>query len=151
MKGPTTADQAVNYILDRIQTDPDVYYYLGPGTESFALLCAAEAARTGEPTDEVRKRRRKDLQPEYRRRQAKVVELEERIESGEAGGDEAKNRIEELEEEIACLREQIPDSRHCGHCGKCGECGFAYPCVCSEPTEPPRTVIQPSFLSGSTS
>ena len=51
------AIDAVVHVLDRAQTDADLGYLIGPGTETFAKRRAAEAALTGEPVDEVKKRR----------------------------------------------------------------------------------------------
>ena len=53
------ADKAVTYILDRAQTDADLGYLIGPCTESFTLLCQAEACRTGESVEAVKARRSK--------------------------------------------------------------------------------------------
>ena len=80
-KTPTAADQAVKYILDRIQTDPDLRYYMGSMTESFRLLCLAEAEFTGKRLDQVEAERKRDLQPEYRKRRPEIVELKEKLEA----------------------------------------------------------------------
>jgi hypothetical protein len=40
------AERAVKYLLDRVRRDPDLRWLL-LGTQAFALLCEAEAARTG--------------------------------------------------------------------------------------------------------
>jgi len=45
--------EAVKYVLDRSQTDPDLGYYLGPGMQAFYLLCKAEAAHLGKPLPEI--------------------------------------------------------------------------------------------------
>lgn len=74
------AHAAVKYILDRIQTDPDLYYYCGFGTQSFHLLTVAEAARTGRPLAEVEKERQRDLRPEHRRREPEVETLRRKLE-----------------------------------------------------------------------
>ncbi len=71
----TARDQAIAYVLNRIQTDPDVGYYCGFGTEVFRLLCVAEAEITGKPAEEVEARRRRDLQPDYRWREPENVLL----------------------------------------------------------------------------
>lgn len=84
-KQMTAADVAVRYILDRIQTDPDLYYYAGRFTQTFYLLCAAEAEFTGKPIDDVEKYRDRDLQPEYRKRRAEVLVLKDRVEELERG------------------------------------------------------------------
>lgn len=55
----TEADKAVAYLLDRIQQNADAFHYCGPGTETFRLLCIAEAARTGKPFDDVENMRRR--------------------------------------------------------------------------------------------
>lgn len=77
----TTADlplheqlyRAVRYVLDRSQRDPDLGYYIGPGTQAFKELCQAEAAYTGKPLAEIEEARGTDLQPEYRKRAPEVV------------------------------------------------------------------------------
>lgn len=60
------ADKAVQYMLGRIQTDADLNYILCD-TTAHALLCAAEAATTGEALDAVKERRR-ELHARYPRR-----------------------------------------------------------------------------------
>lgn len=77
----TTAEIAVRYILNRRQTDPDLGYLIGSMTESFDLLCRAEAETTGKPLNEVASARRRDLQPEYRKRAAEVVTLRKELEA----------------------------------------------------------------------
>lgn len=74
-----TLYKAVKYTLDRSQTDPDFGYYCGPLTQTFALLCEAEAVMTGETAQAVGARRRVDLQPEYRKRKPEVQELQEKL------------------------------------------------------------------------
>lgn len=76
---------AAEYALDRIQTDPDVRYYCGWGTEMFHLLCVAEAAHLGLALETVEASRRVDLQPVYRKRDPRVVELQERVRALEEG------------------------------------------------------------------
>ncbi len=71
--------EAVKYALDRSQTDPDLGYYLGPGTQAFYLLCKAEAAHLGQPLAEIEKERRRDLQPAHSKRAPEVLELRERV------------------------------------------------------------------------
>lgn len=80
-KTMTAADQAVKYILDRIQTDPDLRRVAGPMTETFHLLCVAEAEFSGARLDQVEAKRKVDLQPEYRKRRAQVLELREQLEA----------------------------------------------------------------------
>jgi hypothetical protein len=46
------AERAVRYMLDRIRVDPDLRYLMG-GTQAFAMLCEAEAARTGKSPEAV--------------------------------------------------------------------------------------------------
>lgn len=62
---------AVKYLLDRVQTDPDLYYYL-VDSEAWEQLTAAEAALLGVDVKEHRRARRKDLQPEHRRRRPEI-------------------------------------------------------------------------------
>lgn len=69
--------RAVRHVLDRAQTDPDLGYQAGPGTEAFRLLVAAEAQHLGVDADELAVERGRDLQPAYRRRRARVLELQE--------------------------------------------------------------------------
>lgn len=56
-------EEAVLYILRRIQTDPNVRYYLGPGSQAMYLLCQAEAEITGEPLELIERERSKFLRP----------------------------------------------------------------------------------------
>jgi hypothetical protein len=71
--------EAVKYVLDRSQTDPDLGYYIGPGTQAFYLLCKAEAAHTGKPLEQVERERGRDLQPEHSKRDPEVLTLRERV------------------------------------------------------------------------
>jgi len=70
---------AVVYVLNRIQQDPDLRWVMGWGTESFHRLCVAEAAVKGEEVNAVEGRRRVDLQPDYRKREPEVVVLREKL------------------------------------------------------------------------
>lgn len=70
---------AVRHVLNVRQENPDVGWYIGWGTESFELLCAAEALVLEQPPDLVCARRNRDLQPEYRRRRPEIVVLRERV------------------------------------------------------------------------
>lgn len=73
------AEKACLHVLQRIQHDANVYYLLGLGTESFALLCAAEAEMTGEDVEAVKRRRVQCLdarESEVDRLRARVAELE---------------------------------------------------------------------------
>lgn len=74
-----TCYQAVKYMLDRIQDNPDVRYYCGFGTQMFYLLIRAEAAELGKPLAEVEVARRQDTQPSYRRREAEVLRLRDQM------------------------------------------------------------------------
>jgi hypothetical protein len=75
----TAAERACAHILSLSQTNPDVGYLIGPATESFELLCAAQAEYTGEPLEQVERERGRDLQPEHRKRQPDVVVLKARV------------------------------------------------------------------------
>lgn len=66
---------AVRYVLDRAQTDPNLGYYLGPGTEAFHRLCRAEALATGRAIADVERERGRDLQPAHDRREPDVLLL----------------------------------------------------------------------------
>ena len=63
---------AVGYLLNRCQTDPDLGYLMW-GTEAWALLTAAEAAHLGRDVAAHREARSQDRQPEYRRCEARAV------------------------------------------------------------------------------
>jgi hypothetical protein len=80
---------AVRYALNRGQTDPDVAH-LVLGSEMHERLIAAEAAYLGEPVQDVRERRCRDLQPSYRKREPDLVLL--------------RRENEALEGEVARLR-----------------------------------------------
>jgi hypothetical protein len=67
------ADQAVKYLLDRIQNDANLRYHM-LHTQAFTLLVEAEAARLGMPIDAVRDKREQDAQPDYARRRPDLVE-----------------------------------------------------------------------------
>lgn len=54
---PAVVD-AVTYLLDRAQTDAEVGYRIGPGTEAFRRLCLAEAAAGRAPPQVERERGR---------------------------------------------------------------------------------------------
>jgi hypothetical protein len=71
--------KAVRYMLDRIQTDPNVRYYCGSGTQSFYELIQAEAAALGLPLAEVEAERRQDRQPPYRKVEPEVIRLREQL------------------------------------------------------------------------
>jgi len=47
--------KAIAHILTHIHRDEYVGWYLGLGTQSFALLTEAYATMTGEPVDKIRK------------------------------------------------------------------------------------------------
>ena len=70
---------AVTYALNRMRTDPDFAYVAGLGTETFARLTAAYASATGDDLERVRDLCLEDAQPEYRRRESRVVELQRRV------------------------------------------------------------------------
>jgi hypothetical protein len=71
---------AVAYVLRRIGTDPDFAYYCGAGTETLDRCVRAYAAATGRDPTEIRAEVLVDRQPEYRRREPRVVELQRRVE-----------------------------------------------------------------------
>jgi hypothetical protein len=47
------AAAAIFHVLRRIQSSPELGYYMGVGSESFARLCAARAAITGQNVEQV--------------------------------------------------------------------------------------------------
>jgi hypothetical protein len=71
---------AVTYLLDRQQENPDLHWEIGFGTEAFRRLCVAEAAATGRPLEEVEKERQRDLQPAHDRREPEVLRLRKELE-----------------------------------------------------------------------
>jgi len=84
MSNEDTLYRAVKYALDRSQTDPDFHWVCGWGSEAFHRLCVAEAAYLGKPLEEIERERKRDLQPDYRRREPEVLVLRKRVE--ELGG-----------------------------------------------------------------
>lgn len=71
--------EAVKHTLDQIQINPDLHYYAGFGTQVFYLLVRAEAAHLGISLDTVETARRKDRQPDYRRREPEVLRLRDQL------------------------------------------------------------------------
>jgi hypothetical protein len=86
----TKADKAIEYLLDRIQIDPDLQWHM-LGTEAHALLMEAEAERLSRHIGYIRNARTVDRQPPHRRRRAELIL--------------ARERIRELERELEQLRE----------------------------------------------
>lgn len=72
--------EAVKYTLGRIQTDPNVGYYCGVGTQVFYLLCKAEAELDGRGLADVEANRRRNLTPAHREQRPDVEILRARIE-----------------------------------------------------------------------
>jgi hypothetical protein len=60
---PTAADLAVDHVLRRIRDDGRVAWFLGFGTESFALLTAAFAERHGLDVEQYRREFAASLNP----------------------------------------------------------------------------------------
>jgi len=75
----SAADQAVKYLLDRIQFDADLRYLM-LDTEAFALLCRAEAERRGESGEVVQERRSKSLIPKHHDSVPRLVRLRALVE-----------------------------------------------------------------------
>lgn len=77
------AEVAVLHVLQRLQYDANVYREMGPFTESFVRLCAAEAEMTGEPVEVVKERRGRcldDRESEVQRLRTENKKLESVIE-----------------------------------------------------------------------
>lgn len=70
----TPSDEAVVYMLRRIQIDPDLRWMM-LHTEAFAKLIAAQAARTGAPIENVEAQWSIDRQPEYRKFKPRIPEF----------------------------------------------------------------------------
>jgi hypothetical protein len=71
--------KAVSYLVGSQQTDPDLRYQIGPGSQAFYLLCRAEADYRGIPLKEVEADRSRDLQPHYNRREPEILALRKQI------------------------------------------------------------------------
>jgi hypothetical protein len=69
---------AVRHVLNRVQTDPEFRWHM-LHTESLDRLIKAEAAHKGVPEQEVRAKRERDLQPEYRKRLPECSVNRERV------------------------------------------------------------------------
>lgn len=107
---------AVKHALDRSQVDPDFGYYCGPFTETYELLCAAEAAHLGRPVDEIKRWRGPDLQPLYRKRDPEVLNLRRAI-------TQVCSRIEQIGCQRTdggpggdCLADGLPHPKLCWRC-----------------------------------
>ncbi len=85
------ADLAVTYVLDRAQTDADLGYLIGPMTEAFAKLCAAEAAYTGEDVETVTARRSVS-HARYPRRYLSEGDWRDRAELAELADEDLEHR-----------------------------------------------------------
>lgn len=86
----STAARAIEHVLRRIHTSPEVGYYMGYCTESFERLCEAYAEIHGELPEATRNR----FMPQKPRNPT----------------DELREKIEELEEQL---------SGSVGHCSNC--------------------------------
>lgn len=76
-EGSTPAERAVSYLLVRLCHDADLRWYL-LNTQAFALLCEAEAARTGKTLDEVEesvRRQGTDDVPEVTKLRCRLINL----------------------------------------------------------------------------
>lgn len=83
------AKLAIAYMLSQIQMNPDLRWIM-LDTEAMAKLMRAEAILTGRSEQQVRDERRKDLQPEHRRRQADAPRLRKQIEDIQGAWDELR-------------------------------------------------------------
>lgn len=74
------AASAISHVLHRIQTSPEVGYYMGVGTESFDRLVRAHAAITGDNVEQV-EAEFEPLNPRDPRKelQSKIYDLEDRV------------------------------------------------------------------------
>lgn len=85
--------EAVRYLLDRIQRQPDLRWHM-LHTQAMALLCAAEAMETAKPYHQVKEYRERDLQPPHDRRQPEIVIARRRIEQLEKAISDPYGEIE---------------------------------------------------------
>lgn len=83
---------AVQYILNRCQRDPNLRYVMAD-TESWSKLVAAEAAATSQDEDALRRHRRLDLRPPHDQREADVVTLRRRVEMMEDQLDHLRGQL----------------------------------------------------------
>lgn len=97
----TLAEQAVQFVLNRVVCDADVRWHM-IGTETLRRCLIAEAERTGLSENEVEARLAKRIKGR-RQEKAKLVEARERIEELEYASGNA-NRINELEGSVEFLR-----------------------------------------------
>lgn len=81
---------AIRYTLARAQVDADLGYYLGPCTEAWERLVAAESLAIGAAPGPHRAQRMRSLAPEHARRDPTHVELQRRIEELEGELAEAR-------------------------------------------------------------
>lgn len=105
--------KAVRYVLDRAQVDPDLGYYVGPGTQAFALLCAADAEARGVPLEIVERERGEDRQPAYRWREPDVERLRRERELLRAArdADELERIDAEVEQESHRVKQRALERR----------------------------------------
>jgi hypothetical protein len=89
-KPMSAADKAIDYVLNRRQNDADLAWQIDPFTQTFEVLCAAEAERTGEALEVVKTRRSVDRSC-FPRRFFKRGEVEEQIEEERAVAHGAKS------------------------------------------------------------
>jgi hypothetical protein len=92
--------RGVDYALSRIQTDPDVRWLCGPGSQTFALLCEAEAHLRSEPVESVRERR-SELVGSHAQETPRIPAM--------------RKRVEELESEVATLEQKLNEWETGGH------------------------------------
>lgn len=104
----TIALDAIQYVLQRTQVDPDLAYVMGDHTESFQRLCRAEAALTGKEIEAVMQERREDRQPKYRHRKPEIELLKARIDDLEDELSTAERRADQAEDRA----DRTPDAGH---------------------------------------
>lgn len=66
-KSLATPREAIAYMLDRCQRDPDLGHLVGPGTQAYRLLCEAEACLVHTRLSDVMEARGRTLAKEPRR------------------------------------------------------------------------------------
>ena len=91
------ADRAVKYLLDRIQQDANLRWYM-LDTQALALMCEAEAFRLGKEIETISESRSKDLTPERHRREPDAVKLRKLVDACSHDSDILPMRVREAYE-----------------------------------------------------
>jgi predicted RNA-binding Zn-ribbon protein involved in translation (DUF1610 family) len=91
--GLSLADQAVDYMLERIRRDVDLRWLM-LDTEAWAKLCEAHSARTGRPLEDVREESRK-LYPHCANDKPRIPEMRRQIAALEEQANKSASKSQE--------------------------------------------------------